>query len=103
MVGRTVFTSDTGLAPGGAGTSGRSGTAKCLVLIFDASTELRYSMKSLAALGCLVPLTIADGAMISTEPSVGKLIASGWPRAALNGVEPSAPAAPCRSPATRAV
>ena len=45
--------------------------AKCLALICAASIELRYSMKSLAAFGCLVPLMIADGAMISTEPSLG--------------------------------
>src|SRR5215207_11337136 len=97
-VGRIVLTSPIGLAPGGAGTSGRSGMAKCLALIFEASIELRYSMKSLALFGCLLPFRMADGAMISTEPSVGYDVASGLPREALNSVEPSAPAATRRSP-----
>src|SRR5215468_10491408 len=61
-LGRMVLISSSGLAPGGGGTSGRSGMPKCLALIFAASTESRYSMKSLAALGCLVPFMIAAGA-----------------------------------------
>ena len=56
-------------------------------------------MKSFAAFGCFTPFMMPDGAMISTEPSVGYTMASGLPFLALSMVVPTGPAATMRSPA----
>ncbi len=70
-VGRITLILSIGWVPGAPFTSGRIGMPKCYTFTSEASGDIRYSMKSLAALGCFVPFTIAEGEMIRIDPSVG--------------------------------
>src|SRR5580704_16418137 len=65
-VGLMTFRSLADLAPSTAATSGRIDSLKCSTQIREAPSLIRNSMYRRAALGCLLPFMMLEGAMIKT-------------------------------------
>src|ERR1700722_1949911 len=90
-VGLIIFKSLADLAPSEGETSGLIDSVKCSTQIREAPSLIRNSMNRRAALGCLLPFMMLEGAMIKTLPSVGYTMASGLPFCTLSSSVPTGP------------